>query len=110
MRLIPFVPLAAVGVEIALLLVLFFGYLFMVGDMPPKQVPPEQERAREVLLDIICLILPVAGLVSGIGIMAMSMVHGPWPWVGLIVGCLGCGVFILSFGHDLLFPLPPGHY
>jgi hypothetical protein len=99
----PYVPLIAVAIEIAWLMFMLFAYLFKSGDMPPPKKTPAAERARTRVLDIVAM-MPAA---CGLGIGVLAALQG-WPagavqWTCLVVGCIGCGLFCLSFGYEFLF-------
>jgi hypothetical protein len=99
----PYVPLMAVAIEIAWLMFLLFSYLFKAGDAPPPEKTPKEERAQTRVLDIVAMLPAACGL--GIGVFG---VFAGWPegavqWTCLVIGCLGCGLFCISFGYEFLF-------
>jgi len=98
-----FLPLAAVGVELVWLLFLLMLYLFKVGDVAPKKDSPQVERTKTRIVDVIAMIPAAVGLLTGVVAIVRGWPHGAAQWTCLIIGCVGCALFVVSFGSEFLF-------
>jgi hypothetical protein len=57
----------------------------------------DQETHR---LDAIAALPPALGLLLGVVIVVCGWARRPIEWVCLLLGCLGCGVMLFSFGWE----------
>jgi hypothetical protein len=98
-RLAAYVPLLAIGVELAWLAVLLVGFLFVVGDAPYTHTP----GAPSVRLwDLIAALPALAGLLFGVACIMRGRAQSPLEWICLILGSAGCGLFVLIFGREFV--------
>jgi hypothetical protein len=92
-----YLPLIAIGVELAWLALLLIGFLFMVGDAPYTHAP----RTPSVRVwDLIAALPALAGLSAGIACIVRGHARRAVDWIFLVLGCAGCGLFVLIFGHE----------
>lgn len=92
-RFYPYLPLAAVVVEMVWLGVMFLGVLFIVGDEPHTT-----SRIEEQLFDLIAVFPAAAGLLFGIVGIARGWITGTVQWICVIFGLTGCLIFVGGFG------------
>jgi len=94
-----YVPLIAIGVELAWLAVLLLGFLFVVGDAPYTHTPG---AASVRFWDLIAALPALAGLLFGVACILRGRARSPAEWSCLILGSAGCGLFVLIFGREFL--------
>jgi len=98
-RLAAYIPLLAIGVELAWLGVLLLGFLFVVGDASYTHTPG---AASVRFWDLIAALPALAGLLFGAACIMRGRARNPIEWICLILGSAGCGLFVLIFGREFL--------
>jgi hypothetical protein len=84
-----YAPLAAVLAEIVWIVMLFAGFIFMVGDKPFTAT-----AAQEQIFQIVAALPAMAGLAVGIVAIASRSARRRAEWVCLILGSAGCALFV----------------
>lgn len=88
-RLACYFPLAAIALQIAWVVLLFMGLIFMVGDTPFTNTPTK-EHAFGLLSS-----LPVAvGLLVGLVALVLRWPSNKLEWISLIAGTLTCAALV----------------
>jgi hypothetical protein len=88
-----YVPLAAIAVQIAWVILLFAALIFAVGDTPYRNTSTNQH-----LFELIGTLPAIAGSIFGVMAMACRWPQNPLDWVCLIGGTLVCGVLTIWLG------------
>ena len=96
-RLAAYVPLLAIGVELAWLAVLLIGFVFVVGDAPYTHTPG---AASVRFWDLIAALPALAGLSFGVVCILRGRARRIVEWACLVLGSAGCGLFVLVFGTE----------
>jgi hypothetical protein len=91
MRVSPYWPLIAALAELPWLGVIIIGTLYRHG-----KIPDDPDRH----LDVVAAIPALIGLLIGIVLLATAWPERRVEQVCLIAGCLGCGLFVFSFGWE----------
>jgi hypothetical protein len=96
-RLACYLPLIALGLEIAWCVVLFLALIFAVGDTPYTNTD-----AKNRIFDFIASFPVVAGLIVGIVALAQKWPTRPLEWICLIAGTSVCALCTLCFAYGLV--------
>jgi hypothetical protein len=91
-RLVSYIPLVVLGLEILWVVVLFLGLIFMVGDEPFVNTP-----AKDRIFDLLAAIPVTVGLVVGVVATAMRLLSRKLEWICLIAGTVICALVVLDF-------------
>ena len=96
-RLACYVPLLALGVEIAWCVLLFLALIFAVGDTPYTNT-----EAKSRLFDCIASFPVVAVLIIGIIALALKWPTRPLEWGCLLAGTSLCALWTLGFMYGFV--------
>ena len=96
-RIACFLPLLALGLEIAWCLFLFMALIFAVGDTPFTNT-----EAKSRLFDLIASFPVVAGLGVGVVALAQKWPTRPLEWICLLIGTALCALCTLGFIYGLV--------
>jgi hypothetical protein len=97
LRLVPYLPLLAIGVQIAWIVLLFLGLIFSVGDTPFTNTP-----AKDRLFDLLASWPSVLGLIIGVVTALTRWPAKNVPGICLALGTLICALFMAGFVRGLL--------
>ena len=92
-----YIPLLAIGAELAWLAILLIGFLFVAGDAPYTHTPG---AASVRLWDLIAALPALAGLSFGVVCILRGRAQRIVDWTCLVLGSAGCGLFVLVFGTE----------
>ena len=95
-RFAPYIPLTFVALEFAWIVFLILALIFIVGDSTYTSTP-----AKERFFDVVASLPAALGLVLGIIGIAGCWAKSTAAWTCLILGSLGCAMFVADFAWGL---------